>query len=83
MNKRICEELGLGQVCAECGLGCSAPPQRRYPFAPGVIEGATPHEPESRMELVVAAVLVLAGLGALAAVVGFIFGYVNLPDLHL
>lgn len=68
---------------AESHLPCSAPPQKRYPFAPGVIEVADRCAPWTRMKLVVVTLLGLACLGALAAVVSFIAGYINLPDLHL
>ncbi|MDP2227408.1 MAG: hypothetical protein Q8J78_08020 [Moraxellaceae bacterium] len=68
---------------AECSLPCSAPTaQQRYPFAPGVIDQGVIDqgvEPGSRLALVVATVLVLAFLGALAATLGFIAGYINLP----
>jgi hypothetical protein len=88
MKRPTCEELGFCQALAECPLGesqtlaechvaCSTPPQKHYPFAPGVIEGMGP----SRVEAISRAVLVLACLAALGAVVGFAAGYFNLQGL--
>lgn len=65
--KTHCKELGSSQV--------------RYPFAPGVIEG--PPEAEPAGLPVVETVLVLVCVAAVVAVVGFAFGYFNVPGVLL
>ena len=75
MSKRSCEELGVCQARAECHLACAAPPRDRFPFAPGVIDLGEP--PVSRMDVLGGVLLVLAFLGAVAAVVGFASGYIG------
>ncbi len=81
--ERRCDGLGGCNEWAECHVACSPPPGRdRYPFAPGVIEGL----PASRLgvwEPIARAMLVLACLGAVAAVVGFCLGYLDLPTRWL
>ena len=79
MSKRTCEELGVCQDRAECHLPCSAPPSDRFPFAPGVIDLGEP--PVSRMDVLGGVLLVLATLGAVAAVVGFASGYISVGAL--
>lgn len=100
MKQPTCEELGFCQALAECPLDvceplpechvrCSAPAQKNYPFAPGVIEGMRHGRAEaiSRAVLMAAcfgalvAVVVMACLAALAAVAGFAAGYLNLQGL--
>lgn len=92
MNRPTCEELGfcqalaecpldmsLCQTMAECHVACSGPPQpQRYPFAPGVID---PGEPESRVEALSRGLVLLALLGAVAAVAGFASGYLDVGAL--
>jgi len=90
MKQATCDELGFCQALAECPLNmsicqtmvechaaCSSPPQQRYPFAPGVIEGMRP----GRAEAISRTVLVVTCLAALVAVVGFAAGYFNLQGL--
>lgn len=61
------KELGTSQV--------------RYPFAPGVIEGAP--QPESQGFPLAEAVLALVCVAAVVAVVGFALGYFNVPGVLL
>ncbi len=76
--------LGACRDCAECPVACSPPhTANRYPFAPDVIEGAPATERASPLEAISRALLVLACLGALAAVGGFAMGYFSLPEWRL
>lgn len=82
MKKRTCEELGVCQSRAECHVACSAPAQKDYPFAPGVIQGSAEYgEPLGRMKTLGCWLVVLASLGALVALAGFAAGYFNLGGL--
>lgn len=55
--------------------------QQRYPFAPGVIDGATECPGYNRIEKIGYTLMVLACLAALVLIVGFSTGYFNLPGL--
>lgn len=73
---RTCDELGVCQARAECHVDCACPPQSRYPFAPGVIEGPAPKDASG--DFVAEAIVALACVVAVAAVVGLVTGYLNL-----
>lgn len=79
--KNRCDQLGMCQARAQCHVSCACPAQSHYPFAPGVIEGMPTCRKHGRVEVISFYVVVLAGLAALCAVVGFALGYVSLGVL--
>ena len=68
---RTCEELGLCQMQPFCQHECV----RKFPFAPGVIEG--PAAPRSRLGSALWFVAVAVGVVSAIVVVGFGSGYLQ------
>lgn len=76
MKKHTCDQLGVCQQLSECHLPCEGPPvPNRFPFAPGVIDGPEPDPKGNWLADLIAAVI---AVGAVAAVVGFVTGYLSL-----
>jgi hypothetical protein len=88
-NQTCCNnDCNQGRACpqrqsrAECHVACSAPAQKSYAFAPGVIQGSAEYgKPLWRVETLAFWLVVLASLGALVVLVGFAIGYFNLEGL--
>lgn len=79
-RKHTCDELGVCQRHPECNQfcfgACEPTSKENYPFAPGVIEG---REPEPKGTWFIDLVAATIAVGAVAAVVGFATGYLDLP----
>ena len=69
---RSCEELGVCQMQPFCQHDCV----RKFPFAPGVIDGPD-KAPRSRLGVVLYLAVVLFSLICVMAVVGFASGYLQ------
>lgn len=69
---RSCEELGLCQMQPFCQHGCV----RKFPFAPGVIDGPV-KTPRSRLGLILYLAVLLFSVSCVIAVVGFASGYLQ------